>query len=214
MMPGLKASLVAGIALAAALGAGLALYGTGSTGGNSGASAACAESAETIRRVAPFARGEVAALQVSEIPRAATALSFKGPDGADLTLADLKGRTLLVNLWATWCAPCKAEMPALDRLQALFGGGDFSVVAINLETRNLDKPPLWLKENGIGNLAYYGDPAGRVLPALQRETGTIGLPTTILIDVRGCTLGVMKGPADWASEDAKRLIGAALGRSS
>ncbi|HEX8416092.1 MAG TPA: TlpA disulfide reductase family protein [Methylobacterium sp.] len=205
-----KAALAAG-AVAVALGAGLALYGSGSTGGNPGAP--CAEAAGLAARVRLAAQGEVAAFQASETPKPASPLAFKGPDGADLTLADLKGRTLLLNLWATWCAPCKAEMPALDRLQAEMGGPDFAVVAINLETRNLDKPPLWLKENGIAHLAYYGDPGGRVLPALQRETGTVGLPTTMLIDARGCTLGILKGPAEWAGADAKRLIGAALGRS-
>lgn len=211
MIPGIKIALAAGSVLAV-LGAGLALYGTGSTGGNSAGS--CAEAARNAPALASFARGEVAAMQVSEAPKPAPALAFKGPEGADLTLADLKGRTLLVNLWATWCAPCKAEMPALDRLQAEMGGSDFAVVAINVETRNLDKPPLWLKENGIANLAYYGDPAGRVLPALQRETGSVGLPTTLLVDARGCMVGVMKGPADWAGADAKRLIGAALGRAT
>jgi thiol-disulfide isomerase/thioredoxin len=211
MMPRLTIALAAGSVLAA-LGAGFALYGTGSTGGNS--AGACAEAARKAPALASFARGEVAAMQISETPRPAPALAFKGPDGADLTLADLKGRTLLVNLWATWCAPCKAEMPALDRLQAEMGGPDFAVVAINLETRNLDKPPLWLRENGISNLAYYGDPAGRVLPALQKETGSVGLPTTLLIDARGCTIGVLKGPAEWAGADARRLIGAALGRAA
>ena len=210
MMPLRKATLAAGIGLVAALAAGLALYGSGTTGGNS---APCASAATTIARLAPLARGEVAALQVSETPRPAPAFAFRGPDGAETNLAGMTGRLLLVNLWATWCAPCKAEMPALDRLQAAFDDKDFHVVAINLDTRNLEKPPLWLKENAIHTLAYYADPAGRVLPVLQKETGSLGLPTTFLVDGKGCMLGVMKGPADWGSEDAKKLIGTALGRS-
>ena len=121
---------------------------------------------------------------------------------------------MLLNLWATWCAPCKAEMPALDRLQAALGGDRFEVVAINVETRNLDRPPAWLKAAGIVALKPYGDPDGRVLPVLQQETGSPGLPTTLLIDGHGCQIGVMKGPADWASEDGRRLIGAALGPGS
>lgn len=213
MMPVRKATLAAGFGLVAALAAGLALYGTGSTGGNTVSAGPCAGTADTLKRVAPHARGEVAAFQVGAAPRPAPALSFKGPDGADLALADLKGRLRLVNLWATWCAPCKAEMPALDRLQAAMGGDAFAVVAVNVETRNLDKPPLWLKENGITHLAYYGDPGGRVLPAVQKATGSAGLPTTLLVDGEGCEIGVMKGPADWGSEDAQRLVRAALGRS-
>lgn len=206
--------ILAGVAILVGLGAGLALYGTRSGGGNSapGPANACAPASETVRRVAPRARGEVAAFQAEATPRPAPALTFKGPDGADVTLADLGGRTLLVNLWATWCAPCKAEMPALDRLQADLGDEDFAVVAINVDTRNVDKPPTWLKDNGIGTLAYYSDPAGRVLPAIQQGTGSTGLPTTILVDPQGCQIGVVKGPADWASEDAKRLIRAATGR--
>ncbi|MCJ2082725.1 thiol:disulfide interchange protein TlpA [Methylobacterium sp. J-090] len=207
-MPGTKAMLAGGAVLAAALGVGLAVYGTGPTGGNTGP---CAGSAVTITRLAPFARGEVAALQAAETPRPAPDLTFKGPDGADTTLSALKGRLLLVNLWATWCGPCKAEMPALDRLQAEMGGPDFAVVAINVDTRNLDKPPQWLRDNGIAHLANYADPGGRVLPAIQKDTGSQGLPTTMLVDAKGCTLGVMKGPAEWSSPDAKRLVGAALG---
>lgn len=214
MMPGTRAMVAGGAALVALLGGWLAVYGTGSTGGNSADLSAnpCADASATAARIAPLARGEVAAFAVAPRPVPAPALAFKGPDGADATLDGLKALRL-VNLWATWCAPCKAEMPALDRLQGKLGGPDFSVVAINVDTRNLDAPPAWLKQNGIRQLAYYADPAGRVLPALQKATGSLGLPTTLLVDGRGCTLGVMKGPAEWDSPDGVRLIEAALGRS-
>ena len=86
-------------------------------------------------------------------------------------------------------------------------------MAINVDTRNLEAPPAWLKQNGIARLAYYADPGGRVLPAIQKATGSLGLPTTLLVDGAGCTLGVMKGPAEWDSPDGVRLIEAALGRS-
>ncbi|WP_336487658.1 thiol:disulfide interchange protein TlpA [Methylobacterium nigriterrae] len=211
-MPGRLTSFAVGAVLVTALGAGLALYGTGSIGSNGlGPGEPCAGSLAAARRIAPLARGEVAAMQVLDRPRPAPALRFKDAQGAEATLADLKGGTLLVNLWATWCAPCKAEMPALDRLQAELGGPDFGVVAINVDTRNLDRPPAWMRENGIARLAYYADPGGRVLPAVQRDTGSTGLPTTLLIDAQGCEVGVMKGPAEWASEDGKRLIRALLG---
>ncbi|ARO56917.1 thiol:disulfide interchange protein [Methylorubrum zatmanii] len=206
--------LAAGGALAAVLVGGLALYGTGSNLGNLAASGPCAEAAPVAARLAPLARGDVAAFDASAAPKPAPAVAFKGPDGAPTDLASLRGKLLLVNLWATWCAPCKAEMPALDRLQAELGGDSFQVVAINVETRNLDKPPAWFKANGIAHLTYYGDPEGKVLPAIQSAVGSTGLPTTMLIDAKGCTLGVMKGPAEWSSEDGKRLIRAALAKSS
>ncbi|WP_407529285.1 thiol:disulfide interchange protein TlpA [Methylobacterium oryzisoli] len=197
-----------GVALAAALALGAALY----AAGREGTSGTCAAAAATAARVAPLARGEVAALQVDPAPKPAPAIAFTGPDGQPRTLADLKGRTVLLNLWATWCAPCKAEMPALDRLQGELGGDAFEVVALNVDTRNLDRPPAWMKENGIARLAYYSDPAGRVLPVLQKSGEVVGLPTTLLIDPAGCEVGVMKGPAEWSSTDALALVRAALGR--
>ncbi|GEP09543.1 thiol:disulfide interchange protein TlpA [Methylobacterium gnaphalii] len=204
-------TLLAAGAAAAAILAGLALYGTGSKIGNLAATKPCASASSTVSRIAPLSRGEVAALDTKGEPKTAASLHFKRPDGTDTDLAALKGKALLVNLWATWCAPCKAEMPALDRLQAEFGGARFQVVTINVETRNLDKPRKWLADNGIKALAYYGDPAGKVLPAVQQQTGSTGLPTTMLIDADGCEVGVMKGPAEWASDDGKTLIRALIG---
>ena len=210
-----RKGLIAGAGLAALGLAGLALYGSGLVGGNGGmASGPCAGSAPALTRVDAAARGDVAGMQAPKQSKPAPDLTFKGPDGAETTLAAMKGRLLLVNLWATWCAPCKAEMPALDRLQAELGGDRFQVVAINVETRNLDKPPAWFKANGIAHLTYYGDPEGKVLPVIQSAVGSTGLPTTMLIDAKGCTLGVMKGPAEWSGEDGRRLIKAALAESS
>ena len=206
-----RSLLLAGGLAAACLG-GFALYGTGAKLGNLAGAAPvpCADSAETVKSVAPLARGEVAAFDVSKSPRPAPELRFKAPDGSATDLAALKGKALLVNLWATWCGPCKAEMPALDRLQKELGGNRFQVVAINVETRNLDKVPRWLEENWIDHLAAYTDPDGKVLPAVVQQVGMAGLPTTLVIDAKGCEIGVMKGPAEWASEDGKRLIQAVM----
>jgi thiol-disulfide isomerase/thioredoxin len=213
-MPG-RASILAGAGVAALAVLGLALYGSGLLPGNTGGAVQpCATAKPALARVDAAARGDVAAMQAPPQPRPAPEIRFKGPGGAETGLADLKGRLLLVNLWATWCAPCKAEMPALDRLQAQLGGEDFVVVAINVDTRNLDKPQEWLRQAGIRDLAFYADPGGRVLPAIQRDTQSPGLPTTMLVDAQGCTIGVMKGPAAWSSPDGLALIRAALGRPS
>jgi hypothetical protein len=86
------------------------------------------------------------------------------------------------------------------------------VVAINIDTRNLDKPKAWLKEAGIERLAYYADPAAKVFQDLKRVGKAVGMPTTLLVDPEGCELALINGPAEWASEDAVRLVRAALGR--
>ncbi|WP_375463571.1 TlpA family protein disulfide reductase [uncultured Methylobacterium sp.] len=212
MNPKRFAGAAVGAGLVTALAAGLALYGTGLGGGN-GADP-CAGSAAALARVDAASRGDVAAMQAPERARPAPELAFRGPEGAEVRLSDFRGRLVLLNLWATWCAPCKAEMPALDRLEGQLGAKDFSVVAVNLDTRNLDRPTAWLRDNGIARLAAYADPGGRVLPLVQRDTGSPGLPTTLLVDPAGCTIGVMKGPAEWSGPDGLRLIRAALGRAS
>ncbi len=139
-----------------------------------------------------------------------TGLAFKGPDGADLSLADFSGKTVLLNLWATWCAPCREEMPALDALQKSKGGDDFEVVAVNIDRGAEDKPKKFLKDIKIGSLAFYRDDTMGIFNDLKRRALAVGLPVTILIDDEGCMLANMNGPADWASEDAFRLIDVAL----
>ena len=105
------------------------------------------------RRLAPLAKGELAALQVSSEPRRAIQIAFQRDDGAKLTLADFKGRAVLLNLWATWCIPCRAEMPALDRLQAAKGGPGFEVVAVNVDTAKLERRAAFLDSVGVKSLA-------------------------------------------------------------
>ncbi len=191
--------------------AALALYGTGGLTGNAVA-AECRASQETARALVPLARDGMAAMGVLSAPRPAPDVSFLSPEGRPVRLADFKGRAVLVNLWATWCAPCRHEMPSLDRLQAEAGGPDFEVVAVNIDTRNVDRPKAWLQENGVARLAYYADPQAKILQALQRSGHVVGLPTTILVDARGCEHGTLKGAADWGGPDALRLVRAAIGR--
>ncbi len=128
-----------------------------------------------------------------------------------MTLESLKGKTLLVNLWATWCVPCRKEMPALDTLEGKLGGPDFQVVAINVDTARLDRPKTFLHDAGIEHLASFADPSGNVLQELKGDGQLLGLPTTLLIDKGGCELGTMAGPAEWASPEAEQLVTAAKG---
>lgn len=183
-----------------------------SVAGNAGNSASCSAASAKATTMQPLARGEVAAVEVSKRPAPLPDLAFTGPDGQPTTLAAFRGKTVLVNLWATWCAPCLKEMPALDALQDSMGGPDFAVVAVNIDTRNLDKPRTWLAENRIGKLAYYADPQAKIFQDLRVAKKIEGMPVSLLVDPEGCELAMIQGPADWASADAKALIGAALGR--
>jgi thiol-disulfide isomerase/thioredoxin len=190
-----------------------AVYGIGAMQRNP-SDAACRPAAELAKRLAPFARGEVAAVGITSEPKRLPELAFTDADGKPRTLADFKGRTVLLNLWATWCVPCRKEMPALDALQGKLGGETFAVVAINIDTRNLEKPKAWLQEVGITRLGYYADSSAKVFQDLKAIGKAFGMPTTLLIDPNGCELGALAGPAEWASEDAVKLIEAALGRAS
>lgn len=156
----------------------------------------------------------VAGLALWAFPRAPrNAPDFVVPDlqGNAVRLSALRGKVVLLNLWATWCAPCRKEMPALDGLQADLGGKDFEVVALNLDSRNLERRKQFLEEIGVKALAFYADPKVDALPALKASSRVVGLPTTLLIDRQGCELGVMAGPAEWRSPDAQALIRAAIG---
>ncbi|WP_322098878.1 thiol:disulfide interchange protein TlpA [Microvirga roseola] len=206
-------TLLAGVVALGLIGAGAAWYGLSQRGAMTAEAAECRASAPVAERLEPLAKGELAAVGVSASPKQPPAIAFTGPDGQPTSLERFGGKTVLVNLWATWCVPCRQEMPALDKLQAELGGRDFEVVAINVDTRNPDKPKAWLEENGIRNLAYYADPAGKLLQTLQRSGHVVGLPTTFIVDPAGCEVAILKGPAEWASPDALVFMRTALGRS-
>src|SRR4051794_34078192 len=117
-----KIMLLALAAVAGAVAGALAVYFMAGSNGNRAVAVDCAPAVKVSKSLEPLARGEVAAFRVADPPEKLDELTFKGPDGADLTLAAFTGKTVLVNLWATWCVPCRTEMPALDRLQAAKGG--------------------------------------------------------------------------------------------
>jgi thiol-disulfide isomerase/thioredoxin len=202
------AGSIAGVAVGLA-----GVYGVSLLLGNAAVEAACQPTIETARRLAPLARGEVAAMNAASRPIRLPDLAFHDGSGQKRQLSEWRGRTVLFNLWATWCVPCRKEMPALDALQAKLGDKDFEVVAVNIDTRDADKPRDWLKQVGIERLAYYADASAKVFQDLKQAGKAWGMPTTILIDGAGCEIGTMAGPAEWASEDAIKLVNAALGRT-
>jgi thiol-disulfide isomerase/thioredoxin len=160
--------------------------------------------------MAPLAHGEVAAVSVASSPKRLPPLAFKDAQGHAKSLSDWHGRTVLLNLWATWCVPCRKEMPALDALENKLGGQDFEVVAVNIDTRDPDKPKAWLKDVGVNRLAYYSDSDAKVFQDLKAIGKAFGMPTTLIVDRNGCELANLAGPAEWASGDAVKLVEAAL----
>ncbi|RLP23944.1 TlpA disulfide reductase family protein [Mesorhizobium sp. YM1C-6-2] len=222
MFPALRLILLA--AVAGALAGAVAVYVTSRPAGNNGAEtsatsvseadvAACAAKTDIAKEVAASATGDVAAVLPADPPQSVRALAFNTPDGRPMTLAERAGKTVLLNLWATWCAPCREEMPALDALQKELGGEKFEVIAVNVDTGDDVKPKKFLAETGIEALGYYRDNTLALFNDLKKRGLALGLPVTLLIDDEGCLLGHMNGPADWAAADAKRLIEAAIGRA-
>jgi thiol-disulfide isomerase/thioredoxin len=186
------------------------VYGIGGFLRNAG-DAACRPAFELARRIAPLAHGEVAAVALASQALLLPDLAFGDAGGGEKHLADWRGRTVLLNLWATWCVPCRQEMPALDALQAKLGGPDFEVVAVNIDTRASAKPREWLDEVGIKRLAFYADPSAKVFTDLKLINRAFGMPTTLIVDRAGCEIGTIAGPAEWESDDGVKLITAALG---
>lgn len=173
--------------------------------------AGCDLAVAAAGRAAPFARGEVAAFRVIEAAERFDELAFTAPDGRAVTIADFAGKAVLLNLWATWCGPCRAEMPALDRLQTEAGGDRFEVVAVNVDVRNEARARDFLDEIEVAGLDFYSDPSLGIFNSLKRRGHALGLPVTLLLDGEGCAIGAMEGPAEWDSPDAMALIAAALG---
>ncbi|NWJ24091.1 thiol:disulfide interchange protein TlpA [Rhizobium sp. RM] len=168
----------------------------------------CEGASTRIASLKPFLKGQVAAMSATDKPRVIP-LSFKGPEAKDMTLADLGGKTVLLNLWATWCVPCREEMPALNALEKEKGGPDFEVVAVNIDTGSDDKPNAFMSEYNIDALKLYRDSSMGVFNVLKKEGLAFGLPATLILDGNGCLLAAMNGPAAWDSEDAKALVSAA-----
>ncbi len=131
---------------------------------------------------------------------------FTSEDGEDMTLAAYAGKHVVLNFWATWCAPCRKEMPHLSELQAEFGGDDFEVVTIATGVNQRPAMQRFLAEIGVDNLPLHTDGNS----ALARDMGVIGLPVTLILDPQGNEIARLIGDADWASDNAKEIISALM----
>jgi thiol-disulfide isomerase/thioredoxin len=178
--------------------------------GNASGDPACRPAIDLARKLAPLAHGEVAALTMATTPLRLPDLAFEDADGKPKRLSDWRGRTVLVNLWATWCVPCRKEMPALEGLQTKLGGPNFEVVAVNIDTRDPEKPKNFLKEANLTRLDYFSDQKAKVFQDLKAIGRALGMPTSVLVDGQGCEIGTIAGPAEWDSDDAVKLIKAAV----
>jgi len=143
-------------------------------------------------------------------PRPLPEIAFTDGAGRALSLGDFRGRVVLLNIWATWCVPCRREMPSLDRLAARFGGPDFAVLALSIDRKDASVVRDFYREYGIAALKVYRDRSNEV----PRAFGVIGVPTTLLIDREGREIGRVIGALEWDDPKAADLIGRLIGNST
>ncbi len=143
-------------------------------------------------------------------PAPVSTKSFTHADGGAFTLAEFQGKHVLVNFWATWCAPCRKEMPMLSELQTEFGGDEFAVVTIATGRNDLNGIKRFFDEVEVDNLPLYLDPK----QALARDMAVLGLPITVILDPEGREIARMRGDAEWNSESAKAIISALIDGSN
>ena len=167
-----------------------------------------ASKAESAGRgpLAGLNKGAMAAFVIKAKPETLPEIVFADAEGASKSLSDWRGKVVLLNVWATWCVPCREEMPMLDKLQAELGGKNFDVVAMNIDRGGAEKAAKFLAETGAKNLKLYTDPSGKLFSVVK----AVGMPTTLLIDRDGKEIGRLVGPADWGSPEAISLIKAAI----
>src|SRR6202795_2146150 len=186
------------------------VYGIGGLKRNAAGDSACRPAVDLAQKLAPLAHGEVAGLTMATAPLRLPDLAFEDADGKPRKLSDWHGRTVLVNLWATWCVPCRKEMPALEGLQTRLGGPEFEVVAVNIDTRDPEKPKNFLKDAHLTRLGYFSDQKAKVFQDLKEIGRALGMPTSVLVDGQGCEIATIARTAQWGSDDAIKLIAAAM----
>ena len=152
--------------------------------------------------------GELAALNGTGEGRGYRSLTFKDVDGTDTSIAAFSGKRLLVNFWASWCVPCREEMPALDALATKYNSDAFMVLPINLDIGEggLEKAQAFLDENSFANLPLYADNTFAAFERLKQQAVAVGLPATLVLDENGCELGVLQGPAHWDTPDGEAVV--------
>ncbi len=159
-----------------------------------------------LKSLKQYARGKLAAFYIYKKPKALPEFTYVDEQGKDHSLKELRGKVVLLNLWATWCGPCRHEMPWLDALKNKYKDRPFEMLTISIDRGGLKKPRRFFDKIKIKHLTLYGDKTGRLAPKLR----AFGMPTTLLIGPDGQELGRIAGPAEWASDDAYALVEAAI----
>ncbi len=188
---------------------GLALvYGMIALVGNASAPNQAHAASKTIEltQIRSKARGKLAAFLVYKTPKPLPAFTYVDEQGRDHTLDELRGKVVLLNLWATWCGPCRHEMPWLDSLKEKYKDQPFEMLTISIDRGGLKKPRRFFNKIKVRHLTLYGAKTARLAPKLR----AFGMPTTLLIGPDGKELGRIAGPAEWASDDAHAFIEAAI----
>ncbi len=144
------------------------------------------------------------------LPRPVAAISFEDGQGRSRSLADFNGKVVVLNIWATWCGPCRAEMPALDRLQVALGGRDFEVAPVSIDRGGIDLVKKFYAEINIRNLPMYVDTSGQAV----RSLGAIGVPTTLIINRAGNEVGRITGPAEWDAPEVAEFLKPIIARQN
>lgn len=171
-----------------------------------GANAALAD----FSAISDMRAGDMKKLNFHATAKDVSTKTFTKDDGTEGTLADYKGQVILLNFWATWCAPCRHEMPMLSELQTELGGEDFQVVTL---ATGRNAPPAMKKffqEIGVDNLPLHRDPK----QAIARDMAVLGLPITVILDTNGQEIARLRGDADWSSDNAKEILRAIIANQS
>ena len=172
-----------------------------------GANAAVAQATVDTATIEALRDGDMQKLMFHSEPQPVSQIPFTDPEGVEHSLADWEGKYVVVNFWATWCAPCRKEMPGLDRLQAEFGGEDFEVVTIATGRNSLTGIRKFFEETGVTNLPILLDPGSD----LARDMAVLGLPITVLLDPEGREIARLRGDAEWDSDSARAIVAALTG---
>ena len=146
--------------------------------------------------------GDMAKLVIHNAPRARIGETFRDLYGNPITLADYSGKVVLLNIWATWCPPCRAEMPSLDRLAGAMEGPDFAVIALSTDRGGVERVARFYDDMQIENLDVMLDRSGK----FSRRTGVLGLPVTLILDRQGREIGRLLGDVDWDSPEARAIL--------